>query len=106
MRIQFRGAGFIFGREPLAMTLLRHLQHQRNQYVHHDAADIDVEDFASQTKEFVDGLFSVYLGRGHRHSSLADLASFLSLPNDKAALTRHIELRQDAIRYLIIAWHS
>jgi len=93
-------AGFVFGREPLAMALLAHLQNQRNQHVHQDAADIALEDFASQTKDFVDGLFSVHFGRGHRHASRDEFGRFLSLPSDPAALASQIELRQDAIRFL------
>lgn len=92
-------AAFIFAEHHLARDILYHLREQRNRYVHADAADHPITEFAEQLRGIVDALLDVHLFLGGYMGSLQEIGEFLSLPATHESRKRRVRLLRLADRF-------
>ncbi|MCS4180170.1 hypothetical protein GGQ07_001610 [Salinibacter ruber] len=88
---------FLWPDDGIQGQMLKHLQWQRNQYVHEDSRREDMETMVFLLKRYVEELLLYHLNSGQDHSSLEEAAQFLDHPRNQETLRAQIDQKKAAL---------
>lgn len=88
---------FLWPEDGIQGQMLKHLQWQRNQYVHEDSRREDMETMVFLLKRYVEELLLYHLNSGQEYSSLEEAAQFLDHPRNPETLRAQIDERKNAL---------
>lgn len=88
---------FLWPEDGIQRQMLKHLQGQRNQYVHEDSRREDMETMVFLLKRYVEELLLYHLNSGQDYSSLEEAAQFLDQPRNPETLRTQIDQKEAAL---------
>jgi len=97
--VTIRRGSYIFDDREYYREVLNHLREYRNRSVHIDAENSEIELFMYQLKRIIESLIEFHLGFSGKFKSIAEVSSFLRLPNDKNSLEDKVRLLDYALKY-------
>ena len=92
-------AAYIYSDKPLRSLILKQLMNYRNDKVHSETENSDIEVYLYQLKNVVEDLIIFHLGNKFNFQSLEEVGTFLCLPHDINSLERREEMARYALQY-------
>lgn len=92
--VSIRRASFLFDDTAYYKQVIRHLTKYRNDFVHHDKDNAEIETFMYELKNIVEALLCFHLRNKYKFPNLQEACDFLSLSTEPSVLDEKIRLYQ------------